>query len=116
MNGIDHISAAIWNFFLAAFNSVAGGVFMGVMARHAIEAQAGKHALIGPLLYNKLWIGGFLYFVATGAAAYLGKEGAIANALAALIGIAGPELVLGIVLARLRAKGLIGELRDTKET
>lgn len=115
MSTFDHISTAIVNLALAAINSVAGGVFMGVMARHAMEAQAGKHPMFGALLGNKLFIGGFLYFIATGAAAYMHWEGPTAYALAALIGIAGPELLLALLFARLKAQGLISDIPGTDE-
>lgn len=110
MNWFDQIANAIGNLFAAALSSAVFAVFAGVLAKHSLEVQAGRTPFLGPMLYAKLPVGFFLYFIASGVSAYLGLEGKESNAIAALIGMAGPELILAVALRIFKARGIISDV------
>lgn len=116
MNWLDQLAAAIGSFIAAAFSSAIFAVFAGVLAKHSLEVQAGRYPFLGPMLYAKLPMGFFLYFIAAGASTYWGLDGDVRNALAALIGMAGPELILAVVLRIAKARGVISDLPPEKGT
>jgi TRAP-type C4-dicarboxylate transport system permease small subunit len=110
MNWFDDAVSAAWQVVTAAFASAMMAVFAGVLAKHSLEVMAKRTPFLGPMLYAKLPTGFFLYYVAAGLAQYTGIEGDVRNAVAALIGMAGPELVLWLLLRAAKARGIISDL------
>lgn len=115
MNGLQNLFDMIGNLAAAAFSSAMFAVFAGVLAKHSMEVQAGRYPFLGTVLYAKLPVGFFLYYVAIGISSYSGFSLDTRNAVAALIGMAGPELVLALALRFAKARGLISDVPDSQQ-
>lgn len=109
-NWLDQFATAVSALVGAVFSSALFAVMAGVVAKHSIEVQAGRYPFLGPMLYAKLPFGFFLYFVANGVSSYADFTPDVRNAVAALIGMAGPELVLAVALRMAKMRGMIDEV------
>lgn len=95
--------------------SPAFGVAAGIIAKHSLECSAKKLPVFGARLTTRLAIGPFSLVVALGFIESLGHinwitpGSAVANAIAALIGFAGPEVVIALVISHMRKRGWIGD-------
>jgi len=111
MNWFDHLMAALGQIASAVLGSAMFAIFAGVLAKHSLEVQAKRTAFLGPMLYAKLPTGIFIYYVVLGISAYanLGDKD-VRNAIAALFGLMGPEIILSLALRAAKARGLISDL------
>jgi hypothetical protein len=110
-NALIYVAHAIGSFIALVFTSAVTAIFAGIMAKHALEVQAKRVPMLGPVLYVKLMVGPFLYYVMLGVIKYSGiADTDIRNALAALIGMMGPEIILSLALRMAKARGLISDL------
>lgn len=112
MNWIERAAEWLWNGLVYVASSIVFAVFAGALAKHALDVQAKKHPFFGVAFSLRLVIGISLSILAYGVVEQFGLTGWRANAVANLIGFGGIELALQVALARLRAIGVIGEVKE----